>query len=205
MMNAQEQAERSFSKARPQFGIKAGVNVASLTYSGNKGNTDDSKSVVGFVLGGTLDYPLAPNLSNVIDIHLHTGLEVTMKGFDQKLDNGRTLESTAVFMQVPAEVGFKFNIGKGWGLDPRAGLYFAYGVGGKSEISGYSKKYNTFSDEVLKKFDFGLSFGFHFTKNQFVFGIQGERGLVEANADNFTISGAKAYNLNIGFTAAYLF
>lgn len=181
-----------------QWGIKGGINIASLRFS-NSDDSEDTKSVIGAVAGVTLDYAFTPNW------HLHSGLEATMKGFEVELTNGRDLEVSATYLQIPIEVGYKFNIGKKWYIDPRLGFYVAYGVAGKSEYEGASKKINTFGDDILKKTDVGVGLGVYAGTGHFVFGIHGESGLIKANADNLRVSGAKVHTSNFAITAAYLF
>jgi hypothetical protein len=104
-------------------------------------------------------------------------------------------------------VGYKFNIGKGWKLEPRIGLYLAYGIGGetKGKISSSSGNADTFDDEFLSPLDVGLLGGFFFDNNTIVIGLHSENGFTETNGDNFTVTGATAHTRTLSITLGYLF
>lgn len=181
---------------KTRWGIKGGLNTATV-YLESGSNSASLESVVGAVAGITLEHLLAPNW------FFHSGLEASMKGFGFGSGSNSTLESTAVYLEIPAAVGYKFNIGKGWNLEPRAGLYFAYGVAGNT--SAGSNSVSTFGDKILKPFDAGVLFGFFLDNDKIVIGLQGESGFTETNGDSFKVTGAKAHSSNMSITVGYLF
>lgn len=190
--NAQEEIEE-----RTKWGIKGGVNISTLSFNIKGGGTVDNKSIAGAVLGVTLNHAITPKW------YIHSGLEFSMKGFELELSS--TVNAKAYFIEVPVAVGYKFNIGKGWTIEPRAGLYFAYGVAGNTSISGSSVDLKTFGDKILKPFDAGALVGVFFDNNQFVIGLQGEFGITEANGNSLTVTGATAHNSNFSISVGYLF
>lgn len=173
--------------SKVRLGAKAGINISNVKIT-NSGDDYGMGSTVGVVGGLTLEYNFNTRW------FFHSGIEYSMKGFEY--DEGTSLKSTAVFINVPAAVGYKLNIGKGWNFEPRLGLYLAYGVAGKTSAkdSKNSASVNTFGDKILNPMDAGTLFGLFFDNNRFVIGLQGENGLTEANGDKFKVTGAKAHN-----------
>jgi hypothetical protein len=184
---------------KDRWGIKGGINVATIAFE--NATTSTLESVVGAVAGVTLEHPFTSSW------FFHSGLEFSMKGFEFGSGSSTTLTSTAVYLLLPAAVGYKFNIGKGWKLEPRFGLYFAYGVTGNTSAtaSGNSGSVNTFDDKILKPFDYGAMGGFFFDNNTVVIGIHSELGMSETNGENFKVTGTKAHNSNVSITVGYLF
>ena len=184
---------------KTRWGIKVGINSATIVLS-NDNNSASMKSVVGAVAGVTLEQPFTPKW------FFHSGLEASMKGFST--DQGE-LKSTAVYLLLPATIGYKINIGKGWKLEPRAGFYFAYGIGGstKATVSGYSASVKTFGDKILKPFDVGFLGGVFFDNSRFVIGVHGEAGFINTNGDNLSVSDniKNVRSSNVSFTIGYLF
>ena len=193
-----QQAATNNEALKTRWGIKGGFNVATVTFS-NSNNSASFNDVVGAVVGVTLEQPFSPHW------FFHSGLELSMKGFDSGSYFTSTIKATAIYIQLPAAAGYKFNIGKGWKLELRAGLYFAYGVAGSTTASGYSGSVNTFGDKILNPFDCGAIFGGFFDNGSIVLGVHGESGFTQTNGDNFTVSGATATNSNVSFTIGYLF
>jgi len=185
---------------RTRWGIKAGINIATVNLD-NSSNSYSMGSVVGVVAGITLDQPFTPTW------FFHSGLELSMKGFEMNPGSSSTLKATAVYLQLPAAIGYKFNIGKGWKLEPRLGLFFASGIGGNTTATT-STQYGstkTFDGKILNSFDYGALFGGFFDNDSFVIGLHGESGLSETNGDNFRVTGAKAHSSNVSITIGYLF
>jgi hypothetical protein len=184
---------------KDRWGIKGGINVATVSFE----NTTNAvlESVVGAAAGVTLEHPFNANW------FFHSGLEFSMKGFELGSGSSTTLTSTAVYLLLPATVGYKFNIGKGWKLEPRLGLYFAYGVTGNTSASdsGSSASVKTFDDKILKPFDYGTMGGFFFNNNTIVIGLHSELGMSETNGEKFRVTGTKAHNSNVSITVGYLF
>lgn len=182
-----------------RWGIKGGINVATINFE-NGNNSISMESVAGAVAGVTLEHPFTPKW------FFHSGLELSMKGFEISL-GGSKVTSTAIYMLLPAAVGYKFDIGKGWKIEPRLGLFLAYGIAGNTSasVSGGSGSVSTFGEKILTPFDGGAMFGCFFDNNKIVIGVHGEQGLTETNSDNFKVTGAKAHSNNVSITVGYLF
>jgi hypothetical protein len=201
---AQQQQQQTAAQTeevvlKDRWGIKGGINVANVSFE----NTTNTvlESVVGAAAGVTLEHPFNQNW------FFHSGLEFSMKGFEMGGGTSSTLTATAIYLLVPATIGYKFNVGKGWKLEPRLGLYFAYGVSGNTSatVSGSSGNVSTFGDKILKPFDYGTMGGFFLDNNTVVIGIHSELGMSETNGEKFRVTGTKAHNSNVSFTVGYLF
>jgi len=201
--NVWSQTALSEEARKTQWGIKGGMNIATVNLSG-EGKSASMEYVVGAVAGVTVEYTF---MYNMLELFFHSGLELSMKGFGYGSGSSSSLEATAVYMQLPLTVGFRFDIGKGWRLAPRIGPYFAYGIAGNTSatVSGKSASVSTFGEKILKPFDAGILYGFYLDRGKLIIGIHGESGLTETNGDSFKITGAKAHMNNTSLTVGYLF
>lgn len=191
------QLEEPIKQAR--WGIKGGINNASLRIESSGGESVETGSVSGFVAGVTLDYPFSQRW------YLHSGLEMSMKGFQISTSSSNSLTVNATYLQVPVEVGYLFNIGKEWHIEPRLGIYLAYGLAGNTTVSGSSDRVCTFGGGLLKKFDSGVGLGCYFDNNKFIIGLHAEAGITEANGNQLSVTGGTVHNSNIAITVGYLF
>lgn len=192
-------AAQSYSSA-PRFGAKFGINIATVNLSSSNESVS-LDNVVGIVAGMTLDYPLDSKWT------LHSGVELSMKGFEYSPDVNTKLTAKATYLVIPFTVGYKFNLGQTWKIEPRLGLFMGFGMGGKTTATAYgaSGSVETFGDKILAPFDAGVSFGCFFDNDRFVIGILGESGMTQTNGDNLTITGAKAHSYNISINLGYMF
>ncbi len=138
------------------MGIKGGVNISNSS-------SKLTKSKAGYNAGLTLDVNLPSNVA------IMTGLEITNKGAKIK---DADLKVDATYLQLPIHIGYKMNVAPGVTAHFDIGPYFAQGVWGKTKgsqdlihpMSGEvleTLKINqdTFGDDVLKRFDWGLGVG----------------------------------------------
>ncbi|MDR1221952.1 MAG: PorT family protein [Tannerella sp.] len=198
--NVWSQTVSSEDARKTRWGIKGGINIATVDIE-SENEIVPLESVTGAVAGVTLDHSITPYL------FFHSGLEISMKGFGINSDSGSTLTSTAVYLQLPAAIGCKFNIGRGWKIGLRMGFYLAQGIAGNTSatVSGESDSVSTFGDKILNPFDAGMLIGSSFQKGKVVIGTQIELGLTETNGDNFKVTGAKAHSSNVSIAAGFVF
>lgn len=183
-VNAQEE--------KAVFGLKAGLNVSTTNGRAGNARVNNLGSKAGFHAGVTLDLCVAPQ------IYLFTGAEYSVKGF--VIEESTNTEVTAAYLQVPVAIGTKLEIGK-WGLFMNTGPYFAYGLGGKARKG--NDEWDTFSDKLLKNFDFGFLLGIGLEQRKWRFGIISEIGfanILQKSDDNITLN-----NFNVGLSAGYKF
>jgi len=139
-----------------QFGAKVGGNFSSIL-----GDVDDAvKGKIGFNVGATVDYGFNEKM------FLFSGLELTTKG--SKVDaDGYKSTANAMYLQLPIHFAYKIAVGSGSvKLVPEAGLYVAYGIGGKIKVDVDGVDDADYFDDGKQKLDFGAgaAFGAEFGK-----------------------------------------
>ena len=193
-----------FAQSPIKFGIDAGVN---LSNSSLDAGDLDKKAKVGFQVGVVVEYELTP------DFFLQSGLSFTTKGSkieDKSLGVTQSLSINQMYLQLPVYAAYKIEVTPTTKIVFNAGPYLAYGIGGKISwknqviggdaiISG-TTKYDTFGDDWLKRFDFGLGGGVGVEFSQIVVGLKYELGLSNINRSE------SAYrNRNASLTVGYRF
>ncbi|CCY90348.1 putative outer membrane insertion C-signal [Bacteroides sp. CAG:1076] len=148
------------------IGVRAGGTYSHIT----KSNHSDGK--LGWLIGADLEIPV-DKVSE--DFFIQPSLLFLSKG-DKCSTSGdvgdgdvATVETTenAIFMEIPVMAGYRLNIADNFNLTFNAGPYFAFGLGGKSELGmdatlwgspiGGGYEINTF--DSIKRFDFGIGLG----------------------------------------------
>ncbi|WP_108821489.1 porin family protein [Dysgonomonas sp. Marseille-P4361] len=196
----------------PTFGVKAGVNLSNFSGSG----AEDTDAKVGFNVGVTVEYTLAP------DVFLLSGLEFTTKGAKLSYledvvsaEVGMRLTMNAMYLQLPVHVGYKFDISENVKLNMHAGPYIAYGIGGKGktkiednptgivliDIDPAKSEYDFFGKHGAGRFDFGLGLGVGAEFGKIGVGLGYDLGLINISKDN----NAKIRNMNAYLTVGYKF
>lgn len=191
-------ASVTFSNAQVSnhFGVRAGVNFSKLsTKIDGKSNTSDNKT--GFNVG-VVDQI---NFSKSVPLFIETGLMCNLKGGKETATATTGVKGkfnvNEYYLQVPALLGYNLELNDGFAIQPFAGLYYGLGVGGKSKvtIAGASDETDTFSDDNLKRSDFGFRVGAGVVYSNFYLGAGFERSLiniarddVKAKNQTFTIS-----------------
>jgi hypothetical protein len=216
----------SAQDARFNWGVQAGVNLSTTTNeTASEFGGKDNK--VGFQAGVTIDY----NLSKAF--FLQSGLSYTEKGTRLHSEAfliggpaGRIYGKQTVnqaYLQLPVNIGYKFELSKCTKLFVQAGPYIAYGIGGnatsKYTYEGAAKgvdqeKQSTFSSNGLKSFDYGVGTGIGATFGKIVVSAHYEFGLADIGQDNMKWSwinyemfynNTSYYNRNASLTVGYQF
>jgi len=181
MANAQEKIA---------FGVRAGLNVNSLSVSGESG----LKSRVGYHVGAVMDWNVAKNL------YVQPGLYFTTRGAKTS-DEGMDMKINMNYLQVPITVAYRFSVTEKVKIDLNVGPYVAFGLGGKAKFSeddwddygyyGYDYDYDDDWDDwgesndmkmfgsegLCKRFDAGLRFGAGVHFQRFYLGLNYDLGL----------------------------
>ncbi|MCW3162334.1 porin family protein [Chryseobacterium oryctis] len=125
------------------FGLKAGLNVSSISH-------DDVKAKAGFYGGGFVNVPVAKDFS--------VQPEVLFNGAGAKFDNSSDDKMNLSYLSVP--VMFQYNALPNLYLE--AGPQFSFLLDSK-----YKGKNVTVDSDDFKGFDFGIGLGagYYFTKN----------------------------------------
>ncbi len=196
------------------FGIKAGVNLSTMSLKDNNGNySDDFKMNPGFHVGVTGEFPLTEIFS------FETGLLLSTKGLKINQVEDIPLGPTTVlkgkmnllYLDIPFTAKAYFDIGstKIYGL---FGPYLGMGVSGKNkyEITGEGetrtgeKNISWGSEENdYKRLDYGLTAGSGVEIKSIQIGLFYSLGL--ANISNQSVNGRKFSNRILGITVGYRF
>jgi len=141
----------SYALLPVSLGVKGGMNLSNFS-----GDLDHTSTKVGFNAGLVIDIDLP-----LTNLGLTTGVEFTTKGakIDKKhlMNTDKDVTFNAMYLQLPIHANYKISVAPATKVVFHAGPYFAYGIGGKTKIDG--DKYDTFDDDNMKRFDFGLGLG----------------------------------------------
>lgn len=166
------------SSAQVRFGIKAGLNLASISYSDDYieynevtiGGDISTGMIPAYHLGGLVEFDFGSNIG------LSTGLELNVKGGSLDLEGvflGQpyTAESEVrpMYLQVPAVLTYRKN-----GFYAGVGPYIGFGIGGKiktevdaggqSEEDSDTIEFGSDSGDSFASLDYGarLELGYEF-------------------------------------------
>lgn len=106
------------------YGVRVGLNAAKLT----AGDDGHSTTKPGFHIGGVYERLLMPSKP----LYLETGLNLTLKGSGGTMSDVRL---SALYVEIPIMVNYKFYAGEHWVFYPSAGFYYALGVGGTCDAN----------------------------------------------------------------------
>lgn len=191
-----------FAQSPIKFGIDAGVNLSnsSLDDSGV-----DKKAKVGFQIGVVAEYEFAP------DFFLQSGLSFTTKGskYEEKVSShDESVTFNQMYLQLPIYAAYKLEVTPDMKIVFNAGPYMAYGIGGKTKwknptIGGDAVytgtlKEDTFGDDGLKRFDFGLGGGVGAEFSQIFVGLKYELGLADISRGQASYRNRSA-SLTVGY------
>jgi hypothetical protein len=184
--------------AQMNLGVKGGVNMSN--FYGDE--LDDKNVKIGFHIGLAADYDFAYNSA------IQTGLFFTTKGAKYTSSFGDAsgeLTVNPMYLQIPVHYAYKIDVSPGTRVVLHAGPYAAYGVGGKSKLSGsvgdIGAEYeeDVFGDDGFKRFDAGLGLGVGAEFGPLLFDIGWDMGLVNiVDSDNGDLKNQNAY-LSVGY------
>ncbi len=174
------------------FGIKGGLNIANLTYSGD-GTTASVKSIMGIQVGPVADFKLQENLS------FNTGLLFSIKGAKTEGTDGIT--ETLDYLVVPLNLAYKFPINNDAKFFLQAGPYIGYALSGKDKYSDGTDDIKFGEKGGMKRGDFGIGFGAGLEFGAIVASLNYELGLSNM-LDDATY---KQKNKVIQISVAYMF
>lgn len=144
----------TFAQAQVQLGLKAGLNLANMKFSGDDLEEEiDLKSIITFQVGGVVDIPIAENFV------IQPGLLLVGKGakLEEEFEDESYKEiANPMYLQVPVMFLYRGNMFYG-GVGPYAGfgLFGQY----KEEYNGDSEStdinFGDSEDDDLSPLDFG--------------------------------------------------
>ena len=127
------------------FGLKAGLNLSSASIKVLGEKIDDTKMLLGLVVGAFADYNLTESLG------LEAGLQFEQKGYKEKV-LGETLKCKLNYLTIPVNLRYNLSVGDN-------NLYF---LAGPTFGIGVSAKYNDTSFDLgddINRMNIGLLFG----------------------------------------------
>lgn len=170
-----------------KFGVQAGANLSN--FAGDLDDLDDLDAKVGFQVGVTADYFLSQNL------FLQSGLAYTTKGAKKEVLGVKTTMNLN-YLQLPVRIGYAIPVSEGFSVNLNAGPYVAYGIGGKTKVGDL--KSDSFGDDGLKEFDFGIGGGVGAEFGAIAINLGYEYGLADLGSDNIKVNNVNAY-LTLGY------
>lgn len=184
-----------------EFGIKAGVNIANVTVSGEGLDiSPDSK------IGGTFGPVMNIELNQSFDFN--TGILYSLKGFEMDYgDNG--IKASIHYIDIPLNLQYGVNMTEKAKLLLQAGPYIGVGVSGtyKERLLGQETKedlsFGSGDDDDMKRMDFGIGLGIGTEINEFVLAVNYNHGL--SNLIPNTEDDEKLKNKAFQFSVTYMF
>ncbi|WP_293301867.1 porin family protein [Pedobacter sp. UBA4863] len=217
------QSGNTMSGSDCRIGIKAGVNLSTIRYSGFDGATllnDVTKQNAGYNFTVFGDFGVGNNF------FIQPGISLQNKGtkLEGSFDLGNntvtgTNQTNVMAIEVPINAVLRIPTGQAGALQISAGPYIGFNIDGKSTVTvtdgpgselgkqENNLKFGSKSDDNLSSTDFGANFGLAYRLNNgFMFG--GNYGLGLSNLvpkDNRDGNSSKAANRVIGFSVGYSF
>jgi hypothetical protein len=177
--------------AQSKFGIKAGLNIASLT--GDIKKITESKA--GLYAGAYARVPLANNLTFQPEfLFSMQGAKFVVPqnyaGFNYNVKKGDAIFN---YINIPLMFQYRFTKGFRGEFGPQLGI----NVGSKiKDVSGA-----TIENMEINLLDFGVNFGVNYElSNGINFAFRYNLGLLNINSDDNNVAKNSVFSLGIGFT-----
>ena len=142
------------------WGVRLGMNVSKLRFSGDREYYGDEKSKAGFQVGVACHIAV----SRQLPLFVESGLYMINKGGKQKEDDYED-KYKLWYLELPVVMSYHIDV-QDFSIQPFFGVYYALGIGGKdkAKFDGEEKDYDVFGKENgeyngLKRSDFGLRVG----------------------------------------------
>lgn len=190
------------------FNVKAGLNLSS--YIGE--NSDHSEFKPGARIGVGMEYQFNDMISVQPSLFFSQKGAKYSSGFDGNIiDADADVKINQLYLELPVNVQFRFNIADNTNLVIATGPYLACGVGGKAKFDGDASvgdihingddKIDTFGDDGLdyNRFDAGWNIGLGVEFGKILVGLDTQLGFCKV------MDGDAPHNANIGITLGYKF
>ncbi len=176
------------------YGLRLGMAISSVSSDAKNLNANGSKT--GINIGAVAGF----QLSSEAPVYLESGLFYTAKGGNGKNnDAGRTKFSYDLnYLEVPILLKYSIELDYDLEIQPLAGGYFAYGVGGKFKDYGDRQIDYSFNEDAFKRFDAGLRIGCGLEYQVLYAEAFYEFGLTNICHDYFDKAHTGAFYLNVG-------
>lgn len=215
LMGSATFAQTGMSGKDARFGIKAGVNLSRLYFSGFTGATslnDNTKDNVGYNITAFGDFGVGKNF------FIQPGVSLQNKG-TKRIDPtlSTTITQNIMAIEVPINAVLRIPTGDAGALQISAGPYIGFNIDGKQKTETVVAGNTTKSESDLKfgkttsdnysGTDFGANFGIGYRLNN-GFTINSNYGLGLTNMfpkDSQSGNNNKAVNRVLGFSVGYSF
>jgi hypothetical protein len=171
----------SCSAQNLSFNVRGGINLSDMT------KVNDSDMKVGFQAGAGLDYAFTNNLS------LQPALMIIQRGVKES-----DITVKPLYLELPIDLAYKFDLQNNMKFFVNAGPYFAYGLSGTAKEGGLSV--DLFGDKTgaldWNRFDAGVGIGCGLEFTKFIISLKQEFGLtkvVDGGGKNETTALSVAY------------
>lgn len=175
------------------YGLRLGMAISSVSSDNKNLNANGSQTDIN--LGVAAGFQLSPDAP----VYLESGLYYIAKGGNGKNTSDRSKFSYDLnYLEVPVLMKYSIELDYDLYLQPLAGGYFAYGVGGKFKDYGEREIDHSFSEDAFKRFDAGLRIGCGLQYQVLYAEAFYEFGLTNICHDYFDKAHTGTFCLNIG-------
>ena len=165
-----------------QIGIKAGLNLASISASSEDGDIEPDNTIA-FHIGATYAVTINENMS------FRPGALFSVKGYKVNFGNNLEFKGTYSYIEIPLDFVYKTGA-----LDIHSGPYLGLLMSAKIEDEDVK--------EELESLDYGLNFGLTYNINTNI-GVGLNYGLGLANTSKNPADGESIKNKVIGISIVY--
>jgi hypothetical protein len=180
---------------------EVGLNIANMSNSID-GDKLSTSSITGFKAGALLNIGIAKGF------YIEPGAFYSMKGASGEI-LGFTSKTTINYLEVPLNLGYRYDIGNAGALFVSAGPYIGFGLSGKTKtenvpILGTVEDDIEFGDgaDEMKSIDYGVNFSLGYISPIGIY-LRAQYGLGLANLSNITNTSSK--NRVFGISVGYAF
>ncbi len=174
--------------------VKAGMNLSKFT-----GDNVEADNLVGYNIGIAFDRAIGGS-----GMFWGMGLQLARKGYKASYEEENYSEEVklkANKLEIPINIGYKYNINDDIAIDARIGGFINYDVWGKAKYEeteygdSYEESINIGDIEGYDRFGAGIQFGIGVWYQKINFNITYQKGLVDQ------LEGAKESNwmLSLGY------
>ena len=181
------------------YGLRLGMAISAVSSDAATLNANGSKT--GINVGAAIGY----QLSQQAPVYIESGLYYVTKGGNGKNgeDTGRYQKGSKFsydlkYLEIPVILKYGIELDDDLYLQPLAGGYFAFGVGGKFKDFGDRSVESSFSDDAFKRFDAGLRLGCGLQYQVLYAEACYEFGLTNICHDYFDKAHTGCFYLNVG-------
>lgn len=209
-------AQNTMSGSDARIGIKAGVNLSSIRYSGFDGASaanDAAKQNVGYNFTVFGDFGVANNF------FIQPGVSLQNKGEKYSVNSGSNSGSVSrniMAIEVPINAVLRIPTGDAGAVQLSAGPYIGFNVAGKQKISGNvgsaaalaerDLEFGNNSGDDYASTDFGANFGVGYRiNNGITLGANYGMGLTNLIPKDNRVNDSKGTNRVWGFSVGYSF